>query len=46
MAKIADIDLEMDWNTIIMEWVPGTDKSIRFDWRNRQNQPEVEFEFK
>lgn len=46
MAKIADIDLEMDWNTIIMEWVPDTDKSIRFDWRNRQNQPEVEFEFK
>ncbi len=46
MAKMADIDLEMDWNTILMEWVPDAHKSIRFDWRNRQNQPEVEFEFK
>ena len=46
LAKLADIDLEMDWNTILLEWTPEADWNLRFDWRNRQSQPEVEFEFK
>ena len=44
-ARIADIDLHQYWNSVVALWKPDG-RSLSFRWRNRQNQPEVEFEFK
>ncbi len=41
---IPDIDLNMDWNTIILVWEPKGD-SLQVAWRGRQRNPEVEFAF-
>jgi hypothetical protein len=45
-ATVPDIDLNKDWNTVIVRWRPeAEDGTIAFAWRNRQGQAEVEFEF-
>ena len=43
-GTVADIDLHMGWNTVVVQWRPGG-SGLRFQWRNRQGEPEVEFEF-
>ena len=45
-ATVADIDLQMEWNSILLVWQsePGQ-QSLRLAFRNRQRQPEVEFDF-
>ena len=43
-ATIADVELEANWNTIVLIWKPAG-PSLKLLWRNRQGQPEVEFNF-
>jgi hypothetical protein len=41
---IPDIDLNMDWNTIVLIWEPKSSE-LAISWRDRQRHPEVEFAF-
>jgi hypothetical protein len=41
---IPDIDLNMDWNTIVLIWEPQSSE-LAISWRDRQRHPEVEFAF-
>ena len=41
---VPDIDLVMEWNTVVLLWKNKTG-NLRINWRNRQGEPEVEFEF-
>ncbi len=43
-GAIPDIDLHMDWNTVILDWEPAGD-TLGIAWRDRQRNPEVEFAF-
>jgi hypothetical protein len=42
---IPDIDLNMDWNTIVLIWEPQDGQTLSISWRDRQRRPEVEFAF-
>ncbi len=48
-TTIADIDLEAEWNTILILWTPpeneNNDSTLSMQWRDRQGNPEVEFDF-
>ena len=39
-----DIDLHQYWNTVVLHWFPRG-RSLGMFWHNRQNQPEIEFQF-
>jgi hypothetical protein len=41
---IPDVDLDMNWNTVILIWEPQANE-LKLSWRNRQRHPEVEFAF-
>ena len=42
---IPDVDLNMDWNTVLLVWEPKGGSSLGVAWRDRQRHPEVEFAF-
>lgn len=42
---VADIDLEQNWNTILLHWKGPAGAALTQLWRNRQGEPEVEFTF-
>jgi hypothetical protein len=44
-GTVADIDLPAGYNTIVLIWTPGPERTLRMQFRNRQRQPEVEFGF-
>jgi hypothetical protein len=47
-ATVPDIDLQMEWNSCLLIWQPPQPSSgatLRLAFRNRQRQPEVEFNF-
>jgi hypothetical protein len=43
-ANIPDISLNQNWNSILIRFIPET-PDLKMLWRNRQNNPEVEFLF-
>jgi len=43
-GNVSDIDLNQNWNSIIIHFVPDS-KDFKMLWRNRQGQPELEFAF-
>jgi beta-galactosidase len=43
-TNVPDIDLNQFWNTILIHFEPESPK-LNLLWRNRQNQPELEFMF-
>jgi hypothetical protein len=43
-AMTTDIDLHQYWNTVVLHWFPKG-RSLDMLWHNRQNAPEIEFEF-
>jgi len=43
-TNVPDIDLNQFWNTILIYFEPESPK-LNLLWRNRQNQPELEFMF-
>ncbi len=44
-GTVADIDLDLVFNTVILRWKPEGGKRLASLWRNRQRQPEIEFLF-
>jgi beta-galactosidase len=45
-AMFTDINLEKGWNTVLILYEPLDNSPFRIQWKNRQIQPEVEFDFK
>ena len=43
-ANIPDINLNQNWNSILIHFIPET-SNLKMLWRSRQNNPEVEFTF-
>jgi beta-galactosidase len=43
-AMTTDIDLHQYWNTVVLHCFPKG-RSLGMLWHNRENQPEIEFEF-
>ncbi len=43
-SNVPDIDLNQFSNTILIRFIPES-KNLKMIWRDRQNRPEVEFEF-
>jgi hypothetical protein len=43
-ANIPDISLNQNWNSILIHFIPEA-RDLKILWRNRQNSPEVEFQF-
>ncbi|MBS3735219.1 MAG: hypothetical protein KGY99_09885 [Phycisphaerae bacterium] len=46
-ATVADIDLDAQWNTIVLDWTPPAQRpaTLGLRWRDRHGRDEVEFDF-
>jgi hypothetical protein len=44
-ANIPDIDLNQFWNSILIYFTPEEGSNLKMLWRDRQNRPEIEFQF-
>jgi len=44
-ANIPDINLNQFWNSVLFYFVPEDGSGLKMLWRDRQNRPEVEFQF-
>jgi len=44
-ATVPDIDLHQFWNSILIYYVPEKSSGLKILWHDRENRPEIEFQF-